>query len=314
VKSVATDNLVVAGNTAPFFDNTPSVTAVDPDWGPLSFMRDFLCLGPGLKPTCSERAGFDVWSTNPYGSGGPVHRAALPNDVSIPELPAMQAVLSAATQAGHIDAPQSPSFWVTEFSWDSNPPDPKGVPEPLLSRWSSEALYRMWQSGVSLVSWFLIRDEPLGQSPYQSGLYFAGDTLAADTPKPMLQAFNFPFVAVARRQLLTVWGRTPGERPATVAVEQAFSGGWTELGRVATDSNGIVQAAFTTTSRAAVRARTIDLNEASVPYSLETVPDRSFTPFGGFPLEPSPSANLVPALPAARSGPRDRIAVQKALP
>ena len=50
---------------------------------------------------------------------------------------------------------------MTEFSWDSNPPDPKGVPAVLEGRWVAEALYRMWSAGVSLVTWFTLRDQPV---------------------------------------------------------------------------------------------------------------------------------------------------------
>ena len=42
-----------------------------------------------------------------------------------------------------------PLFWVTEFNWDTKPPDPKGVPQRLHARWVSEVLFRMWRAGVS---------------------------------------------------------------------------------------------------------------------------------------------------------------------
>jgi len=52
------------------------------------------------------------------------------------------------------------------------------------ARWVSEALYRMWQDGVSLVVWFQLRDNPKGTftwgQTYQSGLYFRTTPLYAD--------------------------------------------------------------------------------------------------------------------------------------
>src|SRR5213075_986822 len=103
------------------------VVAQDSDWGPLSFMRRLLCLSRALRPTCGFRVRFDVWSTHPYTSGGPTHHAIKPNDVSLGDLPKMRAVLDAAVRAHHILSSGRPEFWVTEFSWDSKPPDPGGV-------------------------------------------------------------------------------------------------------------------------------------------------------------------------------------------
>ncbi len=39
-------------------------------------------------------------------------------------------------------------LWITEFSWDSKPPDPGGLPMKILTRWTAEALYRAWRVGV----------------------------------------------------------------------------------------------------------------------------------------------------------------------
>ena len=61
----------------------------------------------------------------------------------IQHLPQVQRLLGAARAAHHIVAARRPPLWVTEFSWDTNPPDPKAVPERLQARWVSEGLYRM---------------------------------------------------------------------------------------------------------------------------------------------------------------------------
>jgi hypothetical protein len=250
-------------------------------------MRAFLCLGIDLKPSCNGTARFDIWATHPYTSGGPTHKASLPNDVSIANLPSMRAVLSAGVQVGHVNSLSPPQFWATEFSWDSNPPDPNGVPEPLLTRWTAEALYRMWQGGVSLVTWFLLRDQPMGSSPYQSGLYFRGATVANDQPKPMLAAFLFPFVAFPHRNLLTVWGRTPDSQPASVAIEQLSSNGTPALlGTLLAGPNGIFRGTLVTRARSDVQAR-IGSN-VSPAFSLTAAPDQIFYPFGLGALEPAP--------------------------
>ena len=90
-----------------------------------------LCLSDGPKPkrTCSKRATFDVWSHHPYTSrwsdsrGGPQEA-----DISLGDLAEMRRVLARRSASGRIRSSGPVRFWVTEFSWDSNPPDPKGVP------------------------------------------------------------------------------------------------------------------------------------------------------------------------------------------
>lgn len=280
VKSVHRDNLVIAGGTAPFRDNEPRVMAVDKDWGPLSFMRDLLCLSASLRPTCHDPVRFDIWAHHPYTSGGPTHHAVLPNDVSLADLPEMRRVLAAGVAAGNVVSPQPVGFWVTEFSWDSSPPDPKGVPAALEARWVSEGLYRMWTSGVSLVTWFLVRDEDLTQGYYQSGLYYRGASIGKDRPKPALQAFRFPLAAFKARGGVLVWLRTPGGTRGRVALEQQVRGRWHRVGVVGTNSNGIFDAVLRLPATGAIRGRLLGSSRLTLPFGLRPVADRFFNPFG----------------------------------
>ena len=89
------------------------------------------------------------------------------------------------------------------------------MPEELHARWVAEALYRMWDQGVSLVTWFQVRDQAWGSGPFQSGLYFRGqDGIASDKPKLALTAFRFPFVAFrdSKTKQVDYWGRSPRGR------------------------------------------------------------------------------------------------------
>src|SRR5439155_14349214 len=149
-----------------------------------------------------------------YTSGGPTHHAQLANDVSIGDLPKLTRLLAAAARTDHLV--RRPQLWVTEFSWDSNPPDPQGVPVALQARWVSEALYRFWRNGVRVVAWFSVRDEPLATSFYQSSLWYRGTTMALDRPKPALEAFRFPVVGLPDGDGVLVWGRTPYGAPGRV--------------------------------------------------------------------------------------------------
>ena len=279
IHAAGAGNLVIAGQTAPFRDITSDVLALDKDWGPLKFMRRMLCVSDTGRPTCDKTVSFDVWSTHPYTSGGPTHHAALAYDVSLGDLPKMRKTLEAAARLGHIKSAQSPRFWVTEFSWDSNPPDHCSPPMSLLKRWVPEAFYRMWASGVELIAWFKLMDDPLSSSYYQSGLFFHSERLAAARPKPFIEAFRFPFVAFRRGQHVFVWAHTPFGRRGVIAVQQTFKGGWTSVKRLRADRFGIAQGLLS--ARPVGRFRAVLGNgEKSLPFSMRVPPDRFFNPFG----------------------------------
>jgi hypothetical protein len=267
-------NVVIAGGLAPL--------GISTSVAPLAFMRDMLCLsaGPDPRPTCSTKVHFDIWSIDPYTNGGPSHEPPHPDDVAIARLPEMKAVLDAAVAAGHVVHTLPVRFWVTEFSWDTNPPNPGGVPAALEGRWVAESLYRMWSAGVSLVTWFTLRDQPLATSAYQAGLYYLGPTFAGDRAKPAFTAFRFPFVAYPNGKRVTVWGRTPTSAPGPVLVEQRQASSWDVVGRLQANAVGIFSGLVAASGRGPLRARFPSAKEVSLAFSLVTPPDRSYQAFG----------------------------------
>lgn len=276
VHRAVSDDLVIAGGLAPYAATT------GPGIPPLTFMREFLCLSGARirpRPNCLERASFDIWAMQPYTWGGPTHQATIPGDLALGDLPQMKSLLDGAYASGKIIARQAPEFWVTEFSYDTNPPDPGGVSLDLQARWTSESLYRMWQSGVSLVTWFLLRDQPF-PARWQSGLYFNGGAWADDQPKPTFEAFRFPMVAFPESGGTRVWVRVPPGASGPVTFERSVSGGWTVIGSLAPDSAGIATDLLSDTSTdGSVRAR-LPSGETSIPFSLTPEPDRYVNPFG----------------------------------
>jgi hypothetical protein len=170
---------------------------------------------------------------------------------------------------------------VTEFSWDTNPPDPAGVPLKLHARWTAEALYQMWSAGVDTAIWLALRDEPLSASFIQGGLYLRGSGgLATDKPKPALTAFAFPFVAYVRDKGVYVWARTPWGRPANVVVERRRGSTWQRLAVVRTDRFGIISTTIQGTFAKSDVLRADTASARSLPFSLTQPPDRLVTPFG----------------------------------
>ena len=286
VHSVHSDNLVVAGATAPF--------GISRRISPLRFMRLMLCMseGPRPHPTCSHTASFDIWSHHPYTRGNAFHTAVSPDDVSLGDLPEMHALVNAAAAAHHIVSKRrAVGLWVDEFGWDSRPPSRSRytVPTALHARWTAEALYQMWRSGVSLATWFLLRDEPVGASLNQTGLWFIGsppDNMHRDRPKPSLYAFRFPFVAYRDDARVSIWGRTPTSTGGSIAIEARMRSGWRRVGRLHAGGNGVfvgklrfgpIEQGASRPDAAMLRAQYRDLTSRA--FSLEQPRDRFVLPF-----------------------------------
>ena len=280
VRRVHRDNVVVTGGLAPFGAADSGFHRV----APMVFMRELLCMNSRNRPVrrrCARPA-FDIWSHHPYTEGGPTHRAQHPDNVSLGDLPRMRRLLNAAMRADQIATKRKVKFWVTEFAWDTKPPEDRGLPLKLHARWTSEALYRMWRNGVSLVTWFKLRDNPNNgfsdAGIAQSGLYFRCDGgLACDEPKPTLTAFRFPFVAFRSGKKVDVWGRTPESDRRRVLVEQRRGGGWRRVARLRSDRHGIFQDRLRRRGRGPLRARLAGKSAAtkrSLPFSLKVPKDR----------------------------------------
>ena len=273
-------DVVVAGSLSPFTVKTGDTVTI----GPLRFMRELLCMSSGKQPhaTCSSRSNFDVWAVHPYTSGNAFHHARNPDDLSLGDLPEARTLLNAAAAAGHIVSRHPRELWVTEFSWDTNPPDPLAFPMRLVSRWTSEALYQCWVNGIDLLTWWKLKDEPYPASSYQSGLYFRAVSLQLDRPKPTLTAFRFPFVAFPKSSGILVWGRTPDSGAHRVVVEHKVGSAWVTVRTLAASSSGLFTSVLSQHwTTGLLRARVG--SQASLPFDLVEPPDRSGDPFGGPP-------------------------------
>jgi Cellulase (glycosyl hydrolase family 5) len=241
VHAVDKANLVVAGGLDPFGNKTKTWYAISP----LAYMRSLLCLSKGTHPhrTCKNQVHFDIWSHHPYSFNGPFGHATRPDDVSLGDLPKMRTLLRAAVKSHRIVSSHPVQFWVTEFSWDTKPPRRHAAPVGLASRWTAEAMYQMWRSGVSLMTWFGLEDKG-GKSPYQSGLFFHAKSLDRAKAKPVRTAFRFPFVAYLGHGKVSVWGRdgTSDARVVMIQRRHGTHGTWRTVARVRSNHTGIFRA------------------------------------------------------------------------
>jgi hypothetical protein len=285
VKSVDRSNIVLAAGLAPIGRPGSAIA-------PLRFTKLLLCMKGGRReprPTrgdCGGGAFFDVFDMHPYTTGGP-DQGGKGGNVELGNLSDLQNLLRTASRVGRIHGRfrRSP-LWITEFSWDSKPPDPGGVKMPILARWTAEALHRAWTAGINRFFWYSLRDDAPTSRPFsetfQSGLYFRGATIAEDRPKPIMYAFRFPFVAYSRSDGFFFWGRTPNSKGGKVVIEVRKSGRWRNAVVVRADRfgifKGVAKGGYGRRKRGFVRARYH--GESAVPFSLKPVRGFYQPPFG----------------------------------
>jgi hypothetical protein len=284
VKAVDPSDLVLAAGLSP--------VAVPGSVAPMRFARLLLCMTGGKHPRptggdCEGGVDFDIFDVHPYTSGGPTHEGGV-NDIELGDLGKLRTLLAAADRAGRIHGafPHTP-LWITEFSWDSNPPDPGGLPMRILDRWAAEALHEAWSNGVHTFFWFTLRDSP-GVSGFpnaetpQAGLYFRGPTVAQDQPKEAMSAFRFPFVAYPRANGLEFWGRTPTSKNGKVTIQALKNGHWRKALVTRADTTGIFRGRAPThygrNEHGKIRA--LYRGQGSIPFSMRGIPDFFQPPFG----------------------------------
>lgn len=284
VKAVDPANVVIAGGLGPIA--VPGYTV-----GPMRFARELLCMrgvrrfhpAPG---DCHGGVHFDIFDVHPYTTGGPTHEGG-PNDVEIGDIGKLVSLLRAADAAGRIKSrfKQTP-LWITEFSWDSKPPDPGGLEMSILCRWTAEAMHNAWSAGVRTFFWFSLRDfspdlDFDASETLESGLYLRGPTVEQDQRKRVFYAFRFPFVAYPEKKGLTFWGRTPTSRRGKVVI-QVRRNGWETVAVLRASKQGVFRGLAKTgygRNRHGA-ARAIYRGEASLPFGMKPVPDFYHPPFG----------------------------------
>jgi hypothetical protein len=123
-------------------------------------------------------------------------------------------------------------IWLTEYGYQTNPPDTwLGITPALQAIYTAEAALRVWKAPyVDMLINFLYQDdvEDQGQSAgWQSGLL-----TARGVPKPSLRAFMLPLVRAARHgEQTTLWGQVrPRSGAQPYRLQEMRFGAWQWLG------------------------------------------------------------------------------------
>jgi hypothetical protein len=150
-------------------------------------------------------------------------------------------------------------IWLTEYGYETNPPDPKGVSWASQGRYVAEAAQRAAATPyVDLLVHFMLVDEgrPNG---WQSGLVSSTGQF-----KPGFNSFMLP-IAVASRSgtRTTIWGQVrPGLGPRTYQLQRLTSAGWAPIGAPAlTDRTGTYTRVVS--ASAGTRFRVVSLQTAT---------------------------------------------------
>ena len=223
---------------------------------PLTFLRNLFCLNRHFKPKkCHSKPHLDALAHHPITtSGGPHKKAINRNDIAMADFHRVRKVLHAAEHTGHIrPRGKHHQLWATEFWWNTDPPNRKGIPATKQARWIEESFYLLWKQGARVAINLEIRDDEYDRhNPYatlQSGLYVHNGK-----PKPSAGSFRFPFVTHRRsKKSVGTWGLAP--RTGTVEVQVRKHGGWHTKKRVHARQGGIFKPKLRLRGSARLRAR-----------------------------------------------------------
>jgi hypothetical protein len=168
---------VACGVTGPRGNNEP--TSSRPALSPLAFLR-------GMKK--AGATGFDAYAHHPY-YGKPTEKPTTPPP------PAKRGAPPTAVTLGNISVLikevtrlyGNKRIWVTEYGYQTNPPDKSfGVSPALQARYLTQAYGIMKKNPrIDMMLWFLLRDEARLQEGWQSGLL-----TASGARKPAFAAFQ----------------------------------------------------------------------------------------------------------------------------
>ncbi|HSB38504.1 MAG TPA: hypothetical protein VLD13_05390 [Gaiellaceae bacterium] len=118
-------------------------------------------------------------------------------------------------------------IWLTEYGYQTNPPDPFGVSRSVQAKYVAEAAVRAKSARfVDVLIHFMVRDEPQ-LSGWQSGFFSA-----AGVSKPAFNSFMLPIVQSGRVGLrTTIWGQVrPGKGRRWYRLQRLAGRRWVSIG------------------------------------------------------------------------------------
>jgi hypothetical protein len=212
LKKHALANRIAGGATSP--RPTPSGLS------PVVFMR-------GMH---AAHARLDAYSHHPY----PVTRGERPDGFARNVCRYCKGVLTLANLPQLLKEVRrdfgTKRIWLTEYGYQTNPPDRFGVARWLQAKYVADSWLRAKRARyVDVLIHFMIKDEPQ-LSGWQSGFF-----TAAGSVKSAFYSFQLPIVVSARHGLrTTISGQVrPGQARRTYRLQRLANGRWVSIGHLA---------------------------------------------------------------------------------
>jgi hypothetical protein len=235
IKRVASDNRVLIGATSSIgsagHGRADSIR-------PLRFLRELACVDERLRPLrthpCRDFRPLqaDGFAHHPYmHRQPPEEHLPNPDSVGVADLARLSRLLAQLHAHGRTE--RRLPVYVTEFGYETDPPDPKhGVSLATQARYLSEAGgLVVTRPDLRMFAQFLVRDLP------DDVLYQTGLVLPDGVPKPAL--FSFPVAFRVRAGVASGQVR-PGDGTQRVAIERRRGRAWSTLGApFSTRSDGV---------------------------------------------------------------------------
>ena len=130
-----------------------------------------------LVAKANPRLKFDAWAQHPYPTnpGSPPTQLLKWPNVSLKSFPRFEKSLNTWFKR------KSTPIWITEYGYQTRPPDSLGVPYATQSKYIAQAIkLAKGYSYVPMFIWFVYQDDP-GQ-PWESGLYTQGGAPKGTSP------------------------------------------------------------------------------------------------------------------------------------
>lgn len=245
---------IMLGETAPIGSNSRGPRN---PIRPTPFLRELLCLSPSGVPYAGAAAtarGCDFATKGPLKVTAFAHHAytkklaptappSNPDDLTIANLSTWGPLLDRLSQQSGGAIPSGLPIYITEFGYESNPPDPlNGIPLLLQAQYNQLGDFLAYSNPrVRGITQFLLRDAaPLKKYPKNSRKYWftyqSGILTNKDKTKPATFAYLLPFVALKQPgNNVSLWGQLrfrPNDSHDVAVIQSRPNSavGWTTLG------------------------------------------------------------------------------------
>ncbi len=255
------NSIILLGETAPL--GSDAKTGKSP-LRPKQFLREVFCIQPDGTPysgaaaaarDCGDLAKGPLtangYAHHPYTKNlPPTQRDPSPDAVTMANISELGTLLDELSAKTNGALPGNLQLFMTEYGFETNPPDPfSGVLPALQAKYNTAGEYLAWANPrIASQAQFLLADVAPVRArkkgskgywfTYQSGLFYQ-----RGQPKPAAYAYSFPFVATpigvdaaTAAPVFNLWGQLrfrPNGAPDTVQIQwhpKDNSAGWFDVG------------------------------------------------------------------------------------